>query len=126
EERFALDPDALRKIPMPPREDAKARAGYRDQVCVLHSEVGWWLSHVAPHRIKNVEIRTHIEQFQRAVKDAADRLWWHGTLGSSRALPAARELLTTSSCQHDINCPWCKKWARVSTRDGQTEIERLA
>jgi hypothetical protein len=126
EARFALEPSALRKIHLPPRDDAKARAGMREQVCILYSEVGWWLSHVPPFKIKDERIRAHVDQFQRAVKDAADRLWWHGSLGTARVLPAPRELLTTSSCQHDINCPWCKKWARVSTRNGETEIERLA
>jgi hypothetical protein len=125
EPQFALDPDALRKINMPPREDAKARAGYREQVCILHTEVGWWLSHIPPHKIKDVEIRTHIVQFQRAVKAAADRLFWQR--GAVRALlpPAERKLLTTTSCQHDLLCPWCGKWHRASTRDGHTEVERI-
>jgi hypothetical protein len=126
EVRFVLEPAALRKIHLPPRDDAKARAGMREQVCILYSEVGWWLSHVPPYKIKDERIRSHIDQFQRAVKDAADRLWWRGSLGQAHVLPAPRELLTTSSCQHDVNCPWCRKWARVSTRDGQTEVERLA
>jgi hypothetical protein len=125
--RFALGPDTLRLISMPPREDAKARAGYRDQLCILHTEVGWWLSHIPPHKIKDVEIRTNIEMFQRAVKAAADRLFWR-TDPQLLTPYTERRLLTsvTVTCVHEGQCPCCRQWIRATGRGGETEWEHLA
>jgi|GEM_PF-4004124 len=126
EARFVLAPGAIRKINMRPRSDAKARAGYRDQVCILHTEIAWWLSHIPPHKIKDVHARTHIEEFQQAVKFAAHLIYWHRQPALTLPGGQQRQIASNASCQHDVPCPWCGKWHRVSTENGETACERLA
>jgi len=123
---FALDPRALRKISLPPRADAAPRSGWRSHVCILYTEVGWWLAHISPHRIKNMSTRHHVDMFQRALKVAADRLLWRNGVALPRQTPLiARLSSTSSSCSHEVACPYCLHWLKVEAHDGEQSVKEI-
>jgi hypothetical protein len=112
--QFAIDPANLRKITM------QGKRGPRPMVCLALEEVGWWFGHIPPNKVA-YDFRDHLDQFQRALRLAADRLFWRNTGSLTLPLLATREPATVSSCQHDGPCPTCGQWIRVATQDGQTE-----
>ena len=112
--QFAIDPANLRKITM------QGRRGPRPMVCLSLDEVGWWFGHIPPNKVAYA-FRDHLDQFQRALRLAADRLFWRTTGPRVLPLTGPREVATSSSCQHDGPCPTGGQWIRVATQDGRTE-----
>ncbi len=77
--------------------------GVQPTTCLRKKEAAWWIVHIDPKRVK-ASIRDRLEEFQRQILDAADRIVFGDRSPLTRT---GRELLRPVRGELHFGCPRC-------------------
>lgn len=120
---YEIDPDALRKIELPPRGDDKPRARTQPHWCIDLEEVGYWVAHIDITQV-NEASRPHLQLMRHALKLAATRLYFKDAHPGT-VVRQAQLRPPNSQASADVQCAHCHRYNRVTISNQSVTVEKL-